>query len=182
MPDTLTQTATQTWGIDTSHSSIDFKVKHMAISSVKGNFNTFSGTIQTQNDELKSIQVNIDANSVSTNDERRDGHLKSPDFFDVANHPSLTFKSTKIDKVSGNQYKVTGDLTIRGVTKPVTFSAEVGSPVKDPWGLTRAAANVKGTLNRKEWGLNWNQVLELGALLVGEEVIFDFDVEAVVQA
>jgi polyisoprenoid-binding protein YceI len=180
MPDTLAQT--QTWNIDTSHSSIDFKVKHMAIATVKGNFKTFSGTIHTNNGELTNIDATIDASSVSTNDEKRDGHLKSPDFFDVANAPSITFKSTKIEKVSDNQYRVTGDLTMRGVMKAVTFKAEVAAPMKDPWGLTRAAANIQGKLNRKDWGLNWNQVLELGALLVGEEVMFDFDVEAVAQA
>jgi polyisoprenoid-binding protein YceI len=182
MSATATQATTQTWNIDTSHSSIDFKVKHMAIASVKGNFKTFSGTIQTNNGELSSVEATIDASSISTNDEKRDGHLKSPDFFDVANTPSITFKSTKLEKVSDNEYSITGDLTMRGVTKPVTFTAEVGAPVKDPWGLTRAAANIRGKLNRKDWGLNWNQVLELGALLVGEEVIFDFDVQAVTQA
>jgi polyisoprenoid-binding protein YceI len=179
MPDTTTQSAAQTWNIDTSHSSVDFKVKHMAIASVKGNFKTFSGTAHTSNGELSSVEATIDANSVTTNDEKRDGHLKSPDFFDVANTPSITFKSTKVEKVSSSEYKIIGDLTMRGVTKPVTFTAEIAAPMKDPWGLTRAAANITGKLNRKEWGLNWNQVLELGALLVGEEVSFDFDVEAV---
>lgn len=182
MSDTSTLSSTQTWNLDTSHSSIDFKVKHMAISTLKGSFRTFSGTIHTDNGELSSLEATIDASSVSTNDEKRDGHLKSPDFFDVANTPSITFKSTKIEKVSGNQYRVTGDLTMRGVTKAVIFNAEVGTPMKDPWGLTRAAATIQGKLNRKDWGLNWNQVLELGALLVGEEVMFDFDVQAVAQA
>jgi polyisoprenoid-binding protein YceI len=182
MPDNATQSAIQTWNVDPSHSSIDFKIKHMAIASVKGNFKTFSGIIQTNQGELSSVEATIEASSVTTNDEKRDGHLQSPDFFDVANHPKLTFKSTKIEKASGSDYKVTGDLTMRGITKPVTFTAEVAAPIKDPWGLTRAAANISGKLNRKEWNLNWNQVLELGALLVGEEVIFDFDVEAVAQA
>lgn len=182
MSDTATLPTTQTWNLDTSHSSIDFKVKHMAISTVRGNFKTFSGTIHTNNGELSNIETTIDVSSVSTNDEKRDGHLKSPDFFDVANAPSITFKSTKIEKVSDGQYRVTGDLTMRGVTKSVIFNAETSAPVKDPWGLTRAAANIQGKLNRKDWGLNWNQVLELGALLVGEEVMFDFDVEAVAQA
>jgi polyisoprenoid-binding protein YceI len=182
MSDAATVPTAQSWNLDTSHSSIDFKVKHMAISTVKGNFKTFSGTIRTNNGELSSIEATIDASSVSTNDEKRDGHLKSPDFFDVENAPSITFKSTKIEKASDGQYSVVGDLTMRGVTKSVTFKAEVSAPVKDPWGLTRAAANIQGKLNRKDWGLNWNQVLELGALLVGEEVMFDFDVEAVAQA
>jgi polyisoprenoid-binding protein YceI len=182
MSNTTTVPTTQTWNLDTSHSSIDFKVKHMAIATVKGHFKTFSATIHTRNGELADIEATIDASSLSTNDEKRDGHLKSPDFFDVANTPSITFKSTKIEKLSNGHYRVTGDLTMRGVTKPVTLNAEVSAPVKDPWGLTRAAANIQGKLNRKDWGLNWNQVLELGTLLVGEEVLFDFDVEAVAQA
>jgi polyisoprenoid-binding protein YceI len=180
MSDTLTQT--QTWNIDTSHSSIDFKVKHMAISTTKGNFKSFVATAQTDNGVLKGLEATIDAASVDTNDEKRDGHLKSEDFFDATNHPKITVKSTKVEHVSGSDYKITADVTMRGVTNPVTFTAEVGNPVKDPWGNQRAAANITGKLNRKEWGLNWNMVLEMGGLMVSEEVTFDFDVEMVAQA
>jgi polyisoprenoid-binding protein YceI len=182
MSDTATQPAVQTWNIDAGHSSIDFKVRHMAISTTKGNFKTFSATAKTDAGKLSEIDVMIDAASVDTNDEKRDGHLKSPDFFDVANHPKIELKSTKIEHVAGNNYKISADMTMRGVTKPVTFKAEVSEPIKDPWGMQRAAANISGKLNRKEWGLNWNMALELGGLMVSEEVTFDFDVEMVAQA
>lgn len=169
----------ENWNIETSHSSIDFKVRHMAISSVKGSFKTFSGTIEREDGELKKVHVVIDASSIDTNDEKRDGHLKSADFFDVENHPEVVFESTLVEKISEHSYNVSGDLRMRGVSKPVSFSAEVANPIKDPWGLTRTAASISGKLNRKDWGLSWNQVLEAGALLVGEEVQFDFDIEAV---
>jgi polyisoprenoid-binding protein YceI len=172
----------QTWNIDAGHSSIDFKVRHMAIASTKGNFKTFTATAQTESDVLKGFEATIDAATVDTNDEKRDGHLKSPDFFDVESHPSITVKSTNIEQVSAGEYKITADMSIRGVTKPVIFKAELGHPIKDPWGNQRAAANLTGKLNRKDWGLNWNMALELGGLLVGEEVNFDFDVEMVAQA
>jgi polyisoprenoid-binding protein YceI len=172
----------QTWNIDAGHSSIDFKVRHMAIASTKGQFKTFSATAQTEDNILKGFEATIDASTVNTNDEKRDGHLKSPDFFDTENHPTITVKSTKVEHVSGNDYKVTADMTIRGVTKPVVFDAEVGQPIKDPWGMQRAAANINGKLNRKDWGLTWNMVLELGGLMVADEVNFDFDVEMVAQA
>jgi polyisoprenoid-binding protein YceI len=169
----------QTWNIDAGHSSIDFKVRHMAISTTKGHFKTFTATATTDNGVLKSLEATIDADSVNTNDEKRDGHLKSPDFFDVASHPNITLKSTDVKHVSGNDYEIAADLTMRGVTKPVLFKAEVGAPVKDPWGMQRAAANITGKLNRKDWGLTWNMVLEAGGLMVSEEVTFDFDVEMV---
>ncbi len=172
----------QQWNIDASHSSIDFKVRHMAISTTKGSFNSFTANAQTDNGALKGLEATIDVNSITTNDEKRDGHLKSPDFFDVANHPSITIKSTNIEHVSGNEYKILADMTMRGVTKPVTFKAEVGQAIKDPWGMQRSAANITGKLNRKDWGLNWNMALELGGLMVSEEVTFDFDVEMVAQA
>jgi polyisoprenoid-binding protein YceI len=174
-----TATQAQTWNIDAGHSSIDFKVRHMAISTTKGHFKTFTATATTEGSVLKSLEANIDAESVSTNDEKRDGHLKSPDFFDVDNHPKITIKSTNVKHVSGNDYEITADMTMRGVTKPVVFKAELGESVKDPWGMQRAAANITGKLNRKDWGLVWNMVLEAGGLLVSEEVTFDFDVQMV---
>ena len=177
-----TATQGQTWNIDAGHSSIDFKVRHMAIATTKGHFKTFTATAMTEGGVLKSLEATIEAESVTTNEAQRDGHLKSPDFFDVANHPKITVKSTNVKHVSDNTYEIAADLTLRGVTKPVTFKAEVGSPIKDPWGNQRAAANITGKLNRKDWGLNWNMVLELGGLMVSEEVTFDFDVEMVGQA
>jgi polyisoprenoid-binding protein YceI len=182
MSDTATSPTTQAWNIDAGHSSIDFKVRHMAISTTKGNFKSFVATATTDNGVLGGLEATIDAASVDTNDEKRDGHLKSEDFFDVTNHPKIIVKSTKVEHVSGSDYTITADVTMRGVTKPVTFKAEVGSPVKDPWGNQRAAANITGKLNRKEWGLNWNMALEMGGFLVSEEVTFDFDVQMVAQA
>ncbi len=169
----------ENWNIDASHSSVDFKVRHMGISSVKGSFDKFTGGVETEAGQLKAVKVTIAASSVSTNDAQRDGHLKSADFFDVDNHPEIVFESTSVQKIAGNEYKVAGNLTMRGETKPVTFTAELGEAIKDPWGMTRAAASVTGKLNRKDWGLTWNQVLEAGSLLVGEEVQFNFDVQAV---
>ena len=166
------------WTIDSSHSSIDFKVRHMGLAFVRGRFTSFEGKATTERGELKAVEATIDAASIDTNDEKRDGHLRSPDFFDVETFPQITFESTRVEKAGRDTYRVTGDLSMRGQTHPVTFEAEVGDPVKDPWGMTRAAATVKGKLNRTKWGLKWNQVLEAGSLLVGEEISFDFDVQA----
>jgi polyisoprenoid-binding protein YceI len=182
MSDTATQATLQTWNIDAGHSSIDFKVRHMAISTTKGNFKTFTATATSDKGILTGLEATIEAASVDSNDEKRDGHLKSADFFDVENHPKIIVKSTNVKHVSGNNYEIAADLTIRGVTKPVIFKAEVGETIKDPWGNQRAAANITGKLNRKDWGLNWNMVLEMGGLMVSEEVTFDFDVEMVAQA
>ena len=169
----------ETWNIDASHSSVDFKVRHMGISSVKGSFDSFSGSVIQENDELKEVNVDIEVASINTNDEQRDGHLKSADFFDVENNPKMSFKSTAISKNADGSYAVTGDLSMKGTSKPVSFQATIGEAITDPWGMTRAAAEITGTLNRKDWGLSWNQILEAGALLVGEEVSFNFDVQAV---
>ncbi len=171
----------QIWNIDASHTSLDFAVKHMAISTVRGHFRALSGTVTTNaSGALEGFEANIDASSIDTKDAQRDGHLKSPDFFDVANHPTIIFKSTNVQANGGNEYTVTGDLTIRSITKPVTLAVETATPIKDPWGLTRTAASATGKLSRKEWDLTWNQVLELGALLVGDEIKITLEVEAVI--
>jgi polyisoprenoid-binding protein YceI len=171
----------QTWNIDASHTSLDFAVKHMAISTVRGHFKALSGTITTnESGALEGIEANIDATSIDTKDAQRDGHLKSPDFFNVEQHPTITFKSTSIQAKGGNEYTVTGDLNMHGITKPVTLAVETATPIKDPWGMTRTAASATGKLSRKEWDLTWNQVLELGALLVGDEIKITLEVEAVI--
>jgi polyisoprenoid-binding protein YceI len=172
----------QQWNIDASHSSIDFKVRHMAISTVKGHFKSFSGSAQTDNGALQGLEVNIDANSITTNNDQRDGHLKSPDFFDTSSNPDINIKSTNVVQTAPNQYTITADMTMRGTTKPVTFKAELGETVKDPWGLQRSSANVSGKLNRKDWGVSWNQALDHGGVMVSDDVTFDFDVEMVAQA
>ena len=168
------------WKIDPSHASVEFAVKHMGIFTVRGRFKNVSGTLETTEDgTLKSIEAVIDTASIDSAEPQRDGHLRSPDFLDAEKYPSLTFRSTAVKPVGESLYLVKGDLTIRGETRPVTFEAEASKPMTDPWGNLRAGASATGRLNRKEWGLTWNQVLELGALLVGEEVRFTLDVEAV---
>ena len=169
-----------TWNIDASHTSLEFAVKHMAISTVRGRLKATAGTVTTNDDgTLQSVEATLDASTIETGEAQRDGHLKSPDFLHTEEHPNITFKSTSIEKLGGNEYKVTGDLLIRGQAKPVTLQVETVAPVKDPWGMLRTAASGTTKLSRKEWGLTWNQVLELGALLVGDEVKVTLDVQAV---
>ena len=168
------------WNLDTSHTSIQFRVKHMAIATVRGSLKAKSGTVETDTQGKPThLEVVIDATSINTGEPQRDGHLRSADFLDAENHPELKFVSTHIHSLGGNKYQINGQLTIRGISKPVTLEAELTAPIKDPWGLTRAAGEASGVLNRKDWNLTWNQVLELGALLVGEEVRFSIDVEVV---
>lgn len=167
------------WTVDTSHAGVEFAVKHLMISTVKGRFKKFTGSGSTAQDgTLASVEMAIDATSIDTNTAQRDDHLRSPDFFDVANHPQITFRSTKI-AYDGTDVTIVGDLTMRGVTKPVTLKGEYTPPSKDPWGNPRAALAVDGKLSRKEWGLVWNQALEAGGVVVGEEVKIRIEVEAV---
>jgi polyisoprenoid-binding protein YceI len=152
------------------------------ISTVKGRFRSFSGTGTTRADgSLGGVQMTIDANSIDTNTKQRDDHLRSPDFFDVPNHPELTFTSTSV-KQSGSDVTIIGDLTMRGVTRSVTLKGEYTAPSKDPWGNPRAALSVAGVVNRKDWGLNWNMALEAGGVVVGEDVKLRIEVEATAAA
>lgn len=167
------------WTIDSSHTSLQLAVKHMGISTVRGQFKKIGGTIESADDgTLKSVEAIIDAASIDTAEPRRDGHLRSPDFLDAEKYPHLTFQSTAVRPLGKGRYLVKGDLTIRDETRPVSFEVETNAPVTDPYGKLRAGASATGKINRKAWGLTWNQVLELGALLVGEEVQFTLDVEA----
>ena len=167
------------WTLDTTHSAAEFAVKHLMISTVKGHFKTFTGNGETNADgTLKSAELTIDASSISTNVEARDNHLMSPDFLDVAQFPTITFRSTKIEQ-QGTDITITGALTMHGETKPVTLKGELTGAVKDPWGNQRTALAVSGKINRKEWGLGWNQVLEAGGIAVGEEVKLSVEFEAV---
>ena len=166
--------------IDSSHSGASFTVKHMMISNVRGEFNKVSGTFNyNEKDPTKStVAATIDASSIDTREPKRDEHLKSPDFFDVAKHPKITFKSKKVAKAGEGKLKVTGDLTMRGVTKEVVLDVEGPTkPVKDPWGNLKIGATATTTLNRKDFGLNWNQALEAGGVLVGEDVKVELDLE-----
>jgi polyisoprenoid-binding protein YceI len=169
------------WAIDASHASVDFAVRHLGISTVRGKFTKISGTVEESADgaSLWGVDLTIDAGSIDTGEPQRDDHLRSPDFLDAARYPTIAFRSTRVTPQGAGRYLVTGDLSMRGATHPLTLEVETSSPITDPWGNTRAAASGAGKLNRKEWGLTWNKILELGALAVGDEVRFTFDAEAV---
>ena len=172
--------ATTTWNIDPAHSSAEFKVKHMMISNVKGSFSGLSGVLTEHavDSTLSSVEAAVPVATVSTGDAQRDGHLKSADFFDTEKYPTLNFKSTKVVRKAEGEYNVTGDLTIHGVTKPVTFAVEGPSaPGKDPWGNTRIGLSATAKINRKDFGLVWNAALETGGFLVGEEIAITLDVQ-----
>ena len=172
--------STITWKIDPAHSRAEFKVKHMMISNVKGSFSGLTGTlIEDTADPIRSqVEATIDISSISTGDEQRDAHLKSADFLHHEQHPVMTFKSTKIEKKGDEEYAVTGDLTVRGVTKSVTFAVEGPSaPGKDPWGNTRIGLSATTKINRKDFGLTWNAALETGGILVGEDVQIALDIQ-----
>ena len=166
------------WILDPTHAEVEFAVKHLMISTVKGRFRSFSGTGTTRPDgKLGEVQMTIDAGSLDTNVIQRDDHLRSADFFNVADHPQLRFTSTAI-KQEGNDVTIIGDLRMRGVTRPVTLIGEYTAPSADPWGNPRAALAVAGVVNRKNWGLNWNMALEAGGVVVGEDVKLRIEVEA----
>ena len=168
-----------TWNLDASHSEVGFKVKHLMINNVKGQLNTFQVDVEHAGDDLKSANIifSADMASIDTNNEQRDQHLKSGDFFDVEKFPSIQFKSTKYDSK-----ELVGDLTIRDVTKSVTLNVEFGGIAKDPWGNTKAGFTVTGKINRKDWCLEWNAALETGGVLVGEDVSITAEIQLVKHA
>jgi polyisoprenoid-binding protein YceI len=170
-----------TWNIDPAHTSVEFSVRHMMISNVKGQFQKTSGTITTNGSDPASatIDATIDASSVDTRVERRDMHLKSPDFLYVAKYPTITFKSTKVEAAGPNKWKVTGDLTLHGVTKPVVLDVESSGPPVNVMGNTRAGASATTQIKRSDFGLTWNKALEAGGVMVGDEVAISIDIEAV---
>ncbi len=169
------------WQIDSSHTSVEFTVRHMMISNVKGQFQKTTGTITANGNDPASakVDVTIDASSVDTRVERRDAHLKSPDFLDVAKFPTITFKSTKVEAVGPNKWTMTGDLTIHGVTRPVVLDVEGSGPPIQVMGHTRAGASATGKIKRSDFGLTWNKALETGGVLVGDDIAISIDVEAV---
>ena len=170
-----------TWNLDPAHSNLQFAVKHMVISTVRGSFREF--TIDAEIDESdvtrSKATVRIAAASLTTGNEDRDAHLRSADFFDAENNPAIEFVSRGIEKVRGDDYRITGDLTIRGVTRTVVLNAEIQGPVSDPWGGVRFGLSATGKVNRKEFGLNWNAALETGGLLVGDDVKLAIETELV---
>lgn len=174
--------ATTKWVLDPTHSELLFKVKHLMITNVKGEFRSFTGEINGEDFTKAPINVTIDSSSIFTNNEDRDNHLKSADFFDVENHKELTFRSTSLKKVDDNEYQLKGMLTIKGVSKEVALDVEFGGTNKDPWGNEKAGFSLSGKINRKEWGLNWNAALESGGVLVSEEVKIQAEVQLVKQS
>ena len=177
-----TTTSTTTWSIDPAHSVAEFKVKHMMIANVKGHFSKVVGVlIHDESDRTKSrVEATIEAASIETRESQRDTHLKSADFLHVEKFPTLSFKSTDIKVADDGELKVQGDLTIRGVTRKVTFAVEGPTPpTKDPWGNTRIAISATTKINRKDYGLTWNAALETGGILVGEEVAITLEAEFV---
>jgi polyisoprenoid-binding protein YceI len=175
-----TATSISTWNIDPVHSNAQFKVKHMMISNVKGEFTAVSGTLHYDRENVANsyVEASIDAKTINTRDAQRDAHLKSADFFDVEKFPALTFKSTKVSTKAAGELAVAGDLTIHGVTRNVVFEVEGPSaPMKDPWGNTRVGLSATTKINRKDFGLTWNAALETGGILVGDEVTITLDVQ-----
>ena len=176
------RTATTTWNIDPVHSVAEFKVKHMMISNVKGQFSGIKGSLSLDESDLtdSSVEATIEASSISTGDAQRDAHLKSADFFDAEKFPVLSFHSTQITRTGEGELSVTGDLTIHGVTRKVDFTVEGPTPpAKDPWGNTRLGLSATTKINRKDFGLTWNAALETGGILVGDEVTITLDVQFV---
>ncbi|MBF0273602.1 MAG: polyisoprenoid-binding protein [Nitrospinae bacterium] len=169
-----------TYEVDKGHSRVGFSIKHMVITNVVGNFTDFSGTFEFDEtaQTLKSIDAKIKSASINTDIEKRDNHLRSPDFFDVEKFPDIVF-TMKSSKGSGEDITVTGDLTIHGVTKSVTLKGEFGGTVKDPWGKTRAGFSASGAINRSDFGLTWNKALETGGLVVGDKVKLVLEIEGI---
>tara|TARA_B100000508_G_scaffold141097_1_gene147068 strand:- start:176069 stop:176605 length:537 start_codon:yes stop_codon:yes gene_type:complete len=162
----------KTWVLDPTHSELLFKVKHLMITNVKGEFTDFNAEIKAEGNDFENAKVKatIKGESVYTNNNDRDKHLKSEDFFNVENFEELTFEGTSFEKLDDEHYKLKGDLTIVGVTKPVALDVEFGGTAKDPWGNEKAGFSISGKINRKDWGLNWNSTLETGGVLVSDEV------------
>lgn len=170
------------WTIDASHSHIGFSVRHMVVSTVRGQFNAVRGTLNLDetNPAASRVEAEVDAATIDTHDANRDGHLRSADFFDVEQFPTITFKSTKVENNDGD-YKVTGDLTMHGVTKSVTFAVEYSGFVRDPYGLDRAGFSAQTKINRKDFGLGWGGLLETGGAIVSDEVKLNLEFEATQQ-
>lgn len=165
------------WVLDPTHSELNFTVKHLMISNVKGEFKNFTAEIDKEDFANGSVTVTVEASSLFTNNADRDNHLKSADFFDVDNHPSLTFNSTRFNKVDDDEYKLLGLLTIKGVSREISLNVEFGGINKDPWGNVKAGFSFSGKINRKDWGLNWNAALETGGVLVSDEVKISGEVQ-----
>jgi polyisoprenoid-binding protein YceI len=172
------------WQIDSAHSEVQFAVRHLMISTVRGQFEKFSGTVDLNeaNPTLSSVDVQIDAASITTRNEQRDGHLRSPDFLSVDQYPTITFKSKRVEQIDANNGRIIGDLTIRDITNEVSLEVEYSGQAKTPWGTTSAGFSAHTKINRSDWNLIWNQTLETGGVLVSEEIKISIEVEVVQQA
>ena len=173
-------TATKTkWALDAAHSEVHFKVKHLVISTVTGTFKKFDGSFEAETEDFSDVKIDftLDVNSIDTNQEQRDAHLKSADFFDAEKYPQISFKSTSFKKINDDQYELLGDLTIKDVTKPIKLNAEYGGSATDFYGSLKAGFEVTGKINRKEFGLTWNGVTEAGAIVVGEDIKLNINVQ-----
>ena len=172
---------TNNWNLDTVHSGINFTVRHMVVSKVRGRFAKFGGSVTLDEDDLTRsiVEATIDASSIDTGTAQRDDHLKSADFFDVEHFPQIGFRSTGIEKLGTDRYRLTGELTIRDVSREIALDVEYGGRGKDPWGNERVGFTAKGTLDRKDFGLKWNQALETGGVLVSDRVEIELELQAV---
>lgn len=175
----LTVSAQTNWSFDKAHSKIGFTVSHMVITDVDGKFNEYEGTVVTEGDDFEGAQVNftIEANSINTDNERRDNHLRSDDFFAADEYPQITFTGKSMKKISENKYELVGDLTIRGTTKEIKLDVTHNGTVQDPWGNTKAGFKLAGSLDRFEYGLKWNTAIETGGLVVGKTVYLNIDIQ-----
>jgi len=178
---TVEEGLTGTYKLDPTHTRLGFVARHAMVTKVRGQFNQFSGVlnIDVEDPSKSTAEVSIDVASVTTGNEDRDNHLRTNDFFDVPNYPTWTFKSTSAEKVGEDTYRITGDLTIKDTTKPISIDFEHSGAAKDPWGNTRIGFEGRTTVNRKDWGIGWNVALEAGGVLVGEKVTLELDVSAV---
>ena len=172
------------WQIDPAHSHIHFSIRHLMISKVRGAFDKFTGTIEfdEEHPSASTVEIEIDASSINTKEEQRDGHLKSPDFLDVENYPVITFKSVNVHQIDDHSGHLHGDLTVRDVTKEVTLDVEYSGTAQNPWGMTVAGFAAHTTIDRRDWDIHWNQALETGGFLVGDKLKVDIEIELVKQA
>jgi polyisoprenoid-binding protein YceI len=178
--ETTTVTTSKTkWVLDPAHSELGFRVKHLMIANVKGEFKKFTAEIDGNDFTKSKITATIDSSSIFTNDDDRDTHLKSADFFDVENHKEITFEGTSFKKLDAENYQLKGVLTIKGISKEITLDVEFGGINKDPWGNEKAGFSLNGKINRKDWRLNWNAALETGGVLVSEEVKISAEIQFV---
>lgn len=179
----ITNAQTTSWKIDPAHSSISFAVDYMVLTEVSGSFKDFSGTLQQEGEDFSksSIDVSINASSITTDNEKRDGHLKSADFFDVQKYPSAVFTGTSFEKTGDNTYNITGDLTMRGVTKTIVISAKYAGQAKDPWGNTRQGFKGTTSIDRTEFGIQYNSALETGGLLISKNVNITLNIQFIKQ-